>query len=168
MDLIAALLATLLSGPTALPGEATRSIHPVPLMTDAPARCVSLPSGQGMSFVLDRDDLDAMIEAAPKRWTTEEERQAFIRARRARALLDAVEGTDALGCAVAGRPDSAYLVLHLGEQGRLRAWDAGVGAFVPLVERLEYNLDCRQGLFGTYTFRKPGGEEFFFLMSCIR
>lgn len=167
--MIAPLLAILLSGPTALPGEATRSIHPVRLMTDAPARCVSLPSGQGMSFVLDRDDLDAIIDAAPRHWTTEAERQAFIRARRAKALLDAVEGTDALGCAVAAGPaDSAYLALHLGEQGRLRAWDAGVGAFVPLVERLEYNLDCGQGLFGTYTFRKPGGEEFFFLMSCIR
>ncbi len=167
--MIAPLLATLLSGPTALPGEATRSIHPVRLMTDAPARCVSLPSGQGISFVLDRDDLDAIIDAAPRHWTTEAERQAFIRARRAKALLDAVEGTDALGCAVAAGPaDSAYLALHLGEQGRLRAWDAGVGAFVPLVERLEYNLDCGQGLFGTYTFRKPGGEEFFFLMSCIR
>lgn len=167
--MIAPLLATLLSGSTALPGEATRSIHPVRLMTDAPARCVSLPSGQGMSLVLDWDDLDAIIDAAPRHWTTEAERQAFIRARRAKALLDAVEGTDALGCAVAAGPaDSAYLALHLGEQGRLRAWDAGVGAFVPLVERLEYNLDCGQGLFGTYTFRKPGGEEFFFLMSCIR
>lgn len=162
-----ALLGLLLA--TALPGTETRTVHEVPLLRTRPSDCVSVRGGQGIAFVLDRADVEAMATPRPTQWTTEEERMRLVRSGDARALLKGATGhRDALGCEVleeSGR--GIYALMDIVAAGRGRAWDATTGTFLPSVERLEYNLDCRQGGFGTYTFRKPGGEEFMFIPGCI-
>lgn len=146
------------------------SVHNVQLSTTVPDRCLSVSAGQGLSFVVDVSDVESMSAQAPGQWHTEAERAVLVRSQQARALLATPLGPkDSMGCErqeVLG--DGAYALLHLVNQGRARVWDANAKAFLPYVERLEYNLDCSKGGFGKYTFRRPRGDNFFAIMACYR
>jgi hypothetical protein len=152
-----------------LPGESTKAVHVVPLVTTKPEICLSVPAGQGVSVVLDKAEVAEMARPRPVKWNTEAERMKLVRSVQAQSIMKGItERNDLLGCKVVElRGDGIYALLEVMNRGHGRVWDMTSGSFLPTVERIEYNIDCSQGLFGTYAFRKPGGEEFIFIQACI-
>ena len=167
--MISLLLVFALAAQEVPAGEAP-TVHRVHLPTSAPDRCLSVLAGQGLSFVLDASDVEAMSAQGTGKLHAEAERMLLVRSQRAHALLAMPVGQkDSMGCErqeVLG--EGAYALLHLFNQGQARIWDANAKAFLPQVERLEYNLDCSYGGIGKHTFRRLGGEEFFAIMACSR
>ena len=167
--MLAVAVVALLPGIPGLAGEAAWAVRVIPLLTSPPGGCVSIPASEGMSFVLDSDEITAMARPRPARWKTETERMRLVRSRQAQVLLEQVSGkVDSLGCKVVETPGAGvHALLEVLDRGHGRVWDPASRSFLPTVERLEYNPDCSQGPLGSYSFRKPGGKGFFLVQACI-
>lgn len=146
------------------------TVHTVRLRSSPPGDCISIPAGRGISFVLERADVERMARARPGGWKTEEERMQRVRSVQARALLAPPAGSgDSLGCEVREEPgDGRYALLELLRRQRARAWDAESRSFLPYLQRLDDNLDCRHGPSGAHVFRTPQGRAFMSIPVCVR
>jgi len=124
---------------TAFGGDVTTSIRPSQFTPPATGITVNqsfnvtleeTPSGDCISIVqsqatilISRQLLERVGAATPKKWTTEQERLAFIRGDRAKALLQSLTpSTDKFGCTSVQThisDDSLYLVSELLQSGQV-------------------------------------------------
>jgi hypothetical protein len=102
-----------------------QSFH-VTLEATPPRGCLSIIQGQA-TILISRQILEDVRAATPEKWKTEEERMAFIRGSRAKALLQSlISSVDSFGCASAQIPlseDSLYLVGELLQSGQVAVVD---------------------------------------------
>jgi hypothetical protein len=124
---------------TAFSGDVTMSIRPpqftpptpgitvnqsftVTLEATPSCDCISIIQGQA-TILISRQILEQISAATPKEWTTEQERLAFIRGNRARALLRSLTPSiDTFGCTSVQTPtseDPLYLVSELLQSGQV-------------------------------------------------
>lgn len=84
--------------------------------------CISIVQGQA-TILISRQLLEYVRSAAPEKWTTEQERLAFIHGNRAKALLQSLTPSiDGFGCTsvqTAASEDSLYLVGELLQSGQV-------------------------------------------------
>ena len=94
----------------------------VTLEATPPGDCISIVQNQA-TILVSRQLLERVRKATPEKWTTEQERLAFIRGDRAKALLQNLTPlTDKFGCAPIQAPisdDSLYLVSELLQSGQV-------------------------------------------------
>jgi hypothetical protein len=88
--------------------------------------CISIVQGQA-TILISRQLLEQVGAATPETWTTEEERLAFIRGRRAKTLLQSLTpAIDEFGCNSVQTPvsdDSLYLISELLQSGQVAVVD---------------------------------------------
>ena len=152
-----------------LPEEGMHTFQKVQLQSSLPIECVSLPDVVGISLVLDRKDVEDMARLRMKHWKTEEERMQLIRSIDAQDLLKNLSGRrDSLDCEILdmGAAMDNRALLQLVNIGHARAWDRDSRSLLSHLERIDSNVDCINGKFGFYTFRKPGGVAFMFIHAC--
>jgi len=84
--------------------------------------CLSLVQGQA-TILISRQLLESARTATPEKWTTEQERLAFIRGNRAKGLLQGITpSVDSSGCTLLQTmvsEDSLYLVGELLQSGQV-------------------------------------------------
>lgn len=167
--MIASMLAALLLMAQTAPEMSPWAARPTPLLTTRPSgRCISVPAQNGMTIVLERQDVDELVKPLPSDWTTEEERMRLVRSSQAQDLLSAVsDRRDALGCDIAGEIGfGAFVMIELVQAGRGRVWKAAASSFLPAVGVIGYeSMDCSQPR-PDYQLVEPGGDTFFSQVLC--
>ena len=104
------------------PGVTINQSFNVTLEATPSGECISIVQGRA-TILIPRQVLEYVRAAAPKKWTTEQERLAFIRGNRAKALLQSlIPSMDGFGCTSAQIPaseDFLYLVGELLQSGQV-------------------------------------------------
>ena len=104
------------------PGITINQSFNVTLEATPSGDCLSIVQGQAR-ILISRQVLEYVRAAVPGKWTTEQERLAFIRGTRAKALLQGLTpSVDSFGCTslqIPASEDSLYLVGELLQSGQV-------------------------------------------------
>ena len=108
------------------PGITVNQSFTVTLEAKPSSDCISIVQGQA-TILISRQIFEHIRAATPEKWTTEQERLAFIRGDRAKALLQSLTPSiDKFGCTSVQTPtpeDSLYLVGELLQSGQVAVFN---------------------------------------------